>query len=159
MAKRQAEINVISSMAEAKKALSRMEEIQAEIQPLMAEATQLKKMATAYAVEKNIDVIQLDECYYRQINRSNRFWVATPEDMPENAPSKARSLKEIVKGKKVKVKGKMVPLWNLITRRVPDAEAISRAVDSGWISEKEISNAYLEKPQSPFLQRYTGEAD
>lgn len=149
----------ITSKAQAQKALERMEEIQAKIDPLMKEAVELKKSVTAYAVEKKVDVIQLDECYYRQINRETRMWVATDDDMPTNPPKKARSLKSICAGVKVTVKGKKVPLWNLVTKRVPDPEAIDRAVSKGWIDEDEIHKAFLSKPQAPFLQRYEGEAD
>jgi len=148
----------IKSLEEAQEALARMDEIQDEIDPLMKEAVDLKKAVTEFAVKKKITVIQLDGAYYRQINRNTRMWVATPDDMPE-AVAGAKSLREICKGITVKIKGKQVPLWNLVTRRVPDPAGIDKAVNEGWISEKEISKAYVEKPQAPFLQRYTGEAD
>lgn len=149
----------VSNMSQAIQALERMEAIEAQVEPLMKEAVELKKAATEYAVEKKVDVIQLGDHYYRQINRSNRFWVATPDDMPPGAPKKAKSLKEITKGIKVTVKGKKVALWNLITKRVPDPVAIDQAVTKGWIDEDEINKAYLEKPQNPFLQKFSGEAD
>ncbi len=148
----------IKSAADAQAALERMEEIQDEVEPLMKEATEIKKAVTAFAVKKKLDVIQIDGAYYRQINRSTRMWVAEPGEMPSAIPG-AKSLKEICKGKKVKIKGKLVPLWNLITKRVPDPAAIDKAVNEGWIKEKEISKAYIEKPQAPFLQRFVGEAD
>jgi hypothetical protein len=149
----------IKSVADAKKALERMEEIEAEISPLMKEATDLKVAATEFAVKKKVDAIQLDGVYFRQINRATRMWIAEPDDMPESAPSKAKSLREICKGITVKVKGKKIPLWQAITKRVPDPELIDKAVSNGWIDEDEIHKAYLEKPQKPFLQRYVGEAE
>ena len=156
MAKKQ--VAAVTSMKEARRTLQRMEEINAQIVPLQNEAVQLKKDVTAFAVSKKAVVIQLDGCYYRLIERSNRIWVATPDDMPTPAPKGARSLKEICKGVKVKVKGKSVPLWNAITKRVPDPIAIENAVNQGWIDEDEIHRAYLEKPQSTFLQRYEGDS-
>ncbi len=149
----------VKNITQAKAALEELEKLNDEIQPLMARATDLKRAVTAFAVEKNVDAIQLDDCYYRQINRSNRLWVGTPEDMPANAPKRAVSVRDIVKGKKVTVKGKLVPLWNLVTKRVVDPTGIDHAVSQCWITEKEISKAYLEKPQAPFLQRYTGVTD
>ena len=145
----------IKTKADALKALQRVDEIQAEIGPKMAEATELKRAATEFAKGKNMDVLQLDTAYYRLVERSSRMWVATDDDLPPGVKG-AKSLRSICKGISVKVKGKKVPLWQLITKRVPDPELIDEAVKKGWISEKEISKAYIEKPQSPFMQRYEG---
>jgi hypothetical protein len=59
---------------------------------------------------------------------------------------------------KAVVRGKEMPLWNYITKRVPDPEKIDRAVAQGFITEAKISKAYIEKPQAPFMQRFAGEA-
>jgi hypothetical protein len=56
------------------------------------------------------------------------------------------------------VRDKEIPLWNYITKRVPDAAQIDKAVSLGFVKEGVISKAYLEKPQAPFLQAYNGEA-
>ncbi len=149
----------INSVKAAKLALEEMESITEEIMPLMNRSVELKKAVTAFATDKRTTVIQLDDVYYRLIERKNRIWVGTPEDMPVGAPKRAASLREIVKGKRVKVNGKLVPLWNLITKRVVDPELLNQAVQQKWVTEKEIEKAYLEKSQAPFLQRYEGVAD
>lgn len=139
--------------------LGQLEELQKQIEPLQKKAVEIKTAVTKFAVEKKIDVLQLDDVYYRQVNRSNYMWVATPNDMPTNAPKGAMSLAEICEGKVVKISGKKTKkLWNLITRRVPSPDLIEVAIRNNWIPAEEIAKAYLEKPQAPFLQRYTGEA-
>ena len=144
----------IRSKAEAEEALRLLEEIEEEISPKMIQATELKKAATAYAVDKKLDVIQLDGCYYRQINRSTRFWVGTDADIPAGI-AKVKSLQSLVKGKKAKGR----PLWQFITKRVPDSDRINEAIGMGWIEESEIQDAFVEKPQRPFLQRFAGDVD
>lgn len=148
----------IRSGEEAIALLGQLEELQKQIEPLQKQAVEIKAAVTKFAVEKKIDVLQLDDVYYRQVNRSNYMWVATPNDMPANAPKGAKSLAEICEGKVVKVGGKTKKLWNLITRRVPKPELIEAAIRNNWIPAEEFEKAYLEKPQTPFLQRYTGEA-
>ena len=160
MAKKKAAEGIsIKSMADAQKALEEMEKIELEIAPQMRRATELKKAVTAFAVKKNIPVVQLDGVYYRHIQRNTHKWIPTDEDMPGTAPKGAKSVMAIVKGRKVKIKGKSVPLWQLITKRVVDPQLIDQAVTQGHITEKEIEKAYVATPQAPFLQRYTGEAD
>lgn len=138
----EAEALAITTKREAIAALERMEEIQRQIEPLMAEQVMLKKNATAYAAAKKVDVLQLDDVYFRLITRVNKAWDV---DL----------LKEITAD--VKVRGKS--LFLKVTKRVPDTEAIERAVKSKWITEEEISAAFVEKPQQPFLQKFTGVAD
>lgn len=147
----------IKTKAEAQEALQRVVEIEEQISPLMNEATALKTAATEYAVGKKLDVIQLDGVYFRQITRYNRFWVGTEDDLPAQVEMRSgvKSLYSIVRGKKHNGK----PLWQLITKRVPDPDAISDAVGKGWLSEDEIAPAFVEKPQKPFLQKYVGDAD
>lgn len=148
----------VTNMEEARQALEEIEAIEREIRPKMNRAVDLKKAVTNWAVGKKVNVVQLEDAYYRRIQRNTTLWVLTDEDMPEKAPKNARSIKSIVAGKKVKFKGKMVPLWQLVTKRVVDPIGIDHAVSQGWIKEKEIGKALLEKPQAPFLQRYEGEA-
>lgn len=148
----------IRSEIDAINLLGQLEELQAQIEPLQKQAVDIKTAVTKYAVEKKIDVLQLDDVYYRQVNRNSTTWVATPNDMPLNAPEGAMSLAEICEGKTVKVGGKTKKLWNLITRRTPSPELIEAAVRNNWVKADEIEKAFLEKPQAPFLQRYQGEA-
>lgn len=149
---------VVKTTRDAVLALEEMEEIGQRIKDDMARQVELKKAATAFAVAKKVDVIQLENSYYRQINRSSRFWVGEKTDMPDPAPKGAKSLREICAGKVAHVRGKNVPLWNFITKRVPDPEKIDAAVNQGFIKQNEIDKAFLEKPQAPFLQRFEGEA-
>ena len=148
----------VNTMAEAIAALDELEEISIRIEDDMRRQVDLKKAATAFSVKKKVDVIQLDGVYYRQVKRSNRFWVGERDEMPSPAPKGAKSLREICAGLTATVKGKQVPLWNYITKRVPDPEKIEKAVALGFITEAKISKAYIEKSQAPFLQRYVGEA-
>lgn len=152
------EIVVVKSLKEAIAALEEMEQIGEEIAEKMARQVELKKAATAYAVSKSVDVIQLDGKYFRQVNRSSRFWVGEPDDMPQPTPKGAKSLKEICEGLKAVVNGKQVPLWNYVTKRIPDPEKIARAVDKGFVKQSVVDKAFLEKPQAPYLQRFSGEA-
>lgn len=148
----------IKTKAEAQEALQRVVEIEEQISPLMNEATALKQAATEYAVGKKLDVIQLDGVYFRQITRYNRFWIGTEEDLPAQAEMRSgvKSLQSIVKGMKMP-NGK--PLWQFVTKRVPDPDRISEAVGMGWVTEDEVAPAFVEKPQKPFLQKYVGDAD
>ena len=149
---------VVKTLDDAIAALEEMEEIGERIAEDMARQVELKKAATAFAVAKRVDVLQLDGHYFRQINRASRFWVGEESDMPVPKPKGAKSLREICRLKKAVMNGKQVPLWNFITKRVPDPEKISRAVDLGYVKQAEIDKAFLEKPQAPFLQRFVGEA-
>lgn len=150
---------VISNLDEAILALEEVDEINERIKEDMARAVDLKKAATAWAVKKKVDVIQLDGKYYRQINRASRFWIGEDADMPEPTPKGAKSLKSICAGLTATIAGgKQIPLWNYITKRVPDPEKINRAVEKGFVKESVISKAYIEKPQAPFLQSFNGEA-
>lgn len=149
---------VVNSVEDAERYLAEMEEIQSEIAPKMARQVEIKKAVTAFAVSKKLDVVQIDGVYFRQINRANKLWVATDDDMPDPAPRGAKSLRAICTGLTANVKGKDIPLWNFITKRVPDPEKIDLAVSRGYVKESVISKAFLEKPQAPFLQRYVGEA-
>jgi len=132
----------IKNQADLEKALQQLEELNAEIAPLQAQAVMLKKAATEYAVKKRISVVQLDGVYYRKIVRTNRAW--------DN-----EILRKILK--RIKVDGK--PLWNKVTKRVIDPDKLAEAVAVGWVTEKKLDEAYVETEQAPFLQRYTGEAD
>jgi hypothetical protein len=149
----------IKNEKELRQALVEFERLKTEVDPINARLTDLRRAATEYAIERKIDVVQLDNVYFRQIQRTSRFWAGFDSDIPADAPDGAKSLFAIVKGKKVKLNGKLTPLWQLITKRIPDPERIQTAVAKQWISQEEIGAAFLEKPQTPFLQRYEGVAD
>lgn len=142
MAKKVGLVANISTSEDLRIALARVDEIAEQVEPLMNEAVVLKKAATQYAVKKKIDVVQLEEAYYRLISRKSRYW---DEDI----------VQELTKA--IEIKGKS--LWLRITTRKLDRDKLQTAVAKGWISEKKLRRAYLEESQAPFLQRYKGEAD
>ena len=132
----------VNSMKEAVAALEQMEEIQAEIEEKQRQTVELKQSVTSWAVDHKVETIQLDDHYYRQIQRYNRGWDAD-------------ALKELVKGKK---DGNGKPLWNFITKRVPDAEKINTAVKMKFLKQTQVDKAFVETPQKPFLQKFQGES-
>lgn len=152
----------VESKKDAIAALDEMETIQEFIDPLMQRTVELKKAAQAFAVKTKTTSLDLPQrsMYFRLIQRYTRMWIGTDEDMPDPKPKNAKSLKEITSEIKIKRKGKKTTsLWNLITKRVPDPDLINEAVGKGWITEKKISKAFVEKPQAQFLQRYHGQED
>lgn len=151
---------VVDDAESAKNALEMMEQAKADIKPVLDFIEQARKAAQHWAVVSATKVIQLEEpeVYYRKIQRTSRFWVASPADMPSSKPKGAKSLREICEGKKVKAGKKMIPLWNFITKRVPDPDKINEAVARGFLTEKEVGKAYLETTGDPFIQRFEGEA-
>ena len=147
---------VIDNADTAAEVMQAFEDAQAPLKDIMETLTRQKEAVTAWAQANDVNVIQLEESYWRRVVRMTRRFVATKEDMPDPAPKGAKSLREIVMGKKTP-DGK--PLWNFITVRVPDADRINAAVTMGYLTEKEVGAAYIEAPQKPFIQRYEGEAD
>jgi hypothetical protein len=145
----------VDSMGDAIAALTMMEEAANAIAPITDFISRTRAMATGYAKSHAVPVIQLEGRYWRKIQRKTRFFVGTPDQMPKPKPKGAVSLKEICAGKKTS-DGK--PLWNFITKRVPDKDKIDRAVALGYLTEKQLGKAYLESDQAPFLQRFEGEA-
>jgi hypothetical protein len=136
----------IKNTSQLLRALHEFDQVQTELEPLMRQATELKKAATYYAAKKRLDVVQLEGRYFRLISRTNRYWDAA-------------ELQKIIGNKTVKVKGKTKKLWQIVTKRVPDAELISEAIDKGYLDEDEIGVAFKESKQQPFLQRYEGKAE
>lgn len=112
--------------------------------------------ATTYMHSHATPVVQCEGHYWRLIQRMTRFFVGTDDDMPENAPKGAKSLKALCQGKKVGKKD--TPLWNFITKREVDPKKLDEAVNKGYLKQKDVDKAYLESPQKPFVQPFTGEA-
>lgn len=146
---------IIDDMESAVEMLELMEEAEESIAPVVKFISEARKAATEYAKTSDVTVIQLEGRYWRKIQRFSRFFVATWDDMPDPKPKGAKPLREIVTNKKGP-NGK--PLWNFITRRVPDKGLIDSAVKKGFITEKELGKAYIEAPQAVFIQRFEGEA-
>lgn len=145
---------IVDDEDRAKEVLEMMEAASAAAKPINDFIAEAKKQVTAYQVTHSRPVVQLDNGYYRKVQRMTRFWVATPKDMPSPKPKGAKSLKEICKDKLADGK----PLWNFITRRVPDKTLMDLAVKRGYVTADELGKAYVEKPQAAFIQRYDGQA-
>lgn len=144
-------------MAEALAALRRVDEINAEIADLILERDELKNAATKYAVVKGVSVFQLDGRYWRRMQRYTSKWIGRRNEVPVDVklPSSFKPLFEICQGRVANGK----PLWNLVTKRVPDPEKINEAVGKGWITQQEVEKAFIEIPQKPYLQRFNGVAN
>lgn len=133
---------MVESKKDAIAALYEMERIGDFITPYMDRQVELKKAATKYCDDKNIDKVPVGDHHYSLVVRHSRSW----------NPVK---LRKITKG--IKIDGKS--LWNLITIRVADPELIDLAVKKKWISKSKIEKAFEETPQAPFLQKYAGRAE
>lgn len=145
---------IVDSEERAVEILEMMEAASEAIKPVTDFVAEARKQVTEFQRTRNVKVVQLEGHYWRLIQRMSRFWVATKADMPSPRPKGAMSLREICLDKTANGK----PLWNFITRRVPDANLIELAVKNGFVTEKEISKAYLEKPSAAYIQRFNGEA-
>jgi hypothetical protein len=145
---------IVDAKDRAEEVLDMMEDAIAAIKPVQDFIAEARKQTTAYATTNDVRVIQLEGRYWRLIQRFSKRWIARPGDMPKPKPKGAKSLREIVEGKKAGDKS----LWNFITVRVPEPTLIDLAVKKGYISENEIGKAHIEAPQTPFLQRFEGEA-
>lgn len=140
-------IATIESSMDLELALNRIEEIDEETAPLLAERNTLRAAATSYSVKTKTKLIELDGFYYRLVTRESRSW-------------NALKLKKIIGKRKVEVSpGKKRKVWVLVTRRFVDTKLLQDAVTKGWLDEKEIKPAFELTPQTPFLQRYDGKAD
>lgn len=139
---------IIDSVDRAAEMLLMAEKAKEAIAPVLDFIERARKDATDYAVTHAATVIPNEGFYHRRIQRFSRFF-------------DEKALRKVCEGKvaKVKVGGKTkeVPLWNFITKRVPDADKIDAAVNRGFLTDKQVAKAYVQKPQSPFLQRFAGE--
>lgn len=120
--------------------LQMMMELEATLKPILASIEATRNQSATFMHSHGVKVVQLDGCYFRLIQRTSRFWDAL-------------KVKRIVKGKKVDGK----PLWNFITARSLDAQKLDQAIQLGYIDEKTVKAAYLEKVGNPFIQVFKGE--
>ena len=127
----------------------------------MVDATQLVKgaaefFANKHGMDSSLDApkveFQLDDgTNVTVVQRFSRFWVGNKSEMPSPKPEGARALRQICGKRKIKHEGKTISLWNFLTKRVPDADAIELAINLGYVDEEEVGAAFIEKPQSPYL--------
>jgi hypothetical protein len=159
----------VKTKADAVKALKMMQERSEEAQELMREhgiselmqeATELKKAATAFCVAKGIDKLDLGDSYAAlREDGYDRRWVARKTDLGDlGNPEGAIPLYDILKSKflrgKKKQPSKFKEIWNRITKRVVDPDALQEVIDEGLLDEDEIAAAFVEKKKAPYLRIY-----
>jgi hypothetical protein len=159
----------ISSKADAVKALKMMQERSDEAQELMREngitelmqeAAELKKAATAYCVANGITKLDMDDSYASlREDAYDRRWIARKIDLGElENPRGAVPLYDILKDKFVrgrkKQPAKFKEIWNRVTKRVVDPDALQEVIDEGLLDEDEIAAAFVEKTKAPYLRIY-----
>lgn len=155
----------LKSKAEVKRALKRVEGLAAEIAdieerfglPAMrAEAVALKKAATDYMVENEIETLELDKTgkYARLIQSAHhRRWVLRASEFDGVSPPEGfRSLRGILLGKFGVGTQNFKTAWKTATKQVPDPEGIQLLVAENFITEKELEPAYVEEEKAPYLR-------
>lgn len=154
----------ISSFEEARQALRKMRDLNVEVKALMEEhgitakmeqAAELKSAATNWAVETDTERIDLGKGVYGRLRRDKYggTWIATTDDL-ENAPSSAVPLFEILKLKFKRKPQSLEHVWNLVTKRSVDPDALQKAINDGTLTTDEIAPAFYEKEKSPFIIIY-----
>lgn len=147
---------VISSKAEAVRAMTMVQNIQTEIAEIEKEhgidemkvdATELKKAATAYCDAKNIELLEMPEV--GKIARLIRAvgakrWIGTKEDIDDKTPAGVKPLRSLVDKE----------TWMKITTRIPDPVKIDEAIAEGVITAKAVAPAYIETTKAPYLGVY-----
>lgn len=155
----------LKSKAEVKRALKRVGQLAAEIAEVeerhdlagkRAEAVALKKAATDYMVENEIETLELDKTgkYARLIQSAHhRRWVLRTEDLDGAAPPPGfRSLRRILLNKFGAGSPNFKTAWKTATKQVPDPEGIQLLVAENFVTEKELAPAYVEEEKAPYLR-------
>jgi hypothetical protein len=157
----------VRSLKEAQEALLGMRNLEAEIKELMDEhgitemmqdATEMKKAATAYAVENNLDQIQCKGFHATLIQQSyGTQFLATDEDVREAQVDTDRPLKSLRSILRKKfgplTKGsRSLEIWKRVTKPVIDKAALDDVVSEGLLNVKEITPAFVEKKKAPYLR-------
>jgi hypothetical protein len=163
----------VSTMAGARKALLSAEQMtdkaeslmrQYGITDLLADASALKKQATEWAIEKDIDRIDMEDGRYYGLRRDvyNKQIIGDENDLNDlKDPQGVIPLKTILKRKfgKQTVKGKVMKfkwfaVWQQVTSRKVDVDKLQMAVTDGTLTLDEIQAAYYQETKSPYLRRY-----
>jgi hypothetical protein len=144
---------IISSQAEAKRALEMMETLQEEITDLqkehgidemMVDCVELKRAATAYLADKKTNQLKFGKGRIAKLVRSvnEKKWIGTKADLEDATEANgAKPLRSLVSKE----------VWMQITTRVPDPKKIDEAVAEGVITSKKIAPAYVETFKAPYL--------
>jgi hypothetical protein len=160
----------VKTLKQAQEALRTMRELQDSIDQLMeehgisemmADAAEMKKAATHWAA--NTDTQRIDLGNGRKgepyaLLRRDKYggtWLATDDDITNEAPKKAVSMLSVLR-KKYPDRKIRSEVWNRITKRTIDKDGLQRVVDEGLLSDNEIAPAFYEKEKAPFLIVYQG---
>lgn len=144
---------IIGTKAEAVRALTMLQTLQAEIaeieereglDEMKQDAVELKKAATAFCADNDIDVLEIKKIgkvakLIRAVNQKK--WIGTKADMTDEMDSKVKPLRSLVDKE----------TWMQITTRVPDPAKIDEAVAEGKLLAKKIAPAYVETYKAPYL--------
>ena len=125
------------------------------IQELEQDATELKKAATRYMEENEIDEVALEGGQYGKLVRGayDRRWILSDDELTEaELADGARSLRRILKKKFKNSPDKFKQAYAFVSKRVADPEGIQEAVSEGLVTEKEIAPAFVEKEKRPYLR-------
>lgn len=156
----------VNSEADAVVALTRMRELQNEIDTLMRKhgitdlmeyASNLKKTTTEWAVSeykgkefqiqgKGFHATLISQAY-------DSHFIGTKDDMPDEGPAGRTvvPLRTIIY-RKFKDRAKAKKAWMAVTTRVPDKAKIEEAVAEGLLAVDEIAPSFVEKRKAPYLR-------
>jgi hypothetical protein len=160
----------ITNAKDAKEALQSAKNLQDEIAEVKAESglDELEKDLTAYKaalrdfmVRSDIEHVEGDGFHGTLVKGSGGSrWITDEDDRADLDPARCRPLKSIImekfgvntlKGKHPKVQ-EARKLFNRITKRVADPEAIEEAVNEKLLDVDEISPAWVEIQRAPYLR-------
>jgi ribosomal 50S subunit-associated protein YjgA (DUF615 family) len=144
---------IISSQAEAKRALEMLERLQSEIAELEKEhgidemkidSVELKKAATNYLAAKGAESLKFGTGRIAKLVRAvnQKKWIGTKDELTQSDyGQEVKPLRSLVNKE----------TWMLITKRVPDPEKIDQMVVEGDLKLKDIEAAYVETYKAPYL--------
>lgn len=161
----------ITNLKEAQKALEKHRKVKDEIAALLKEhkidtkmkqAEDLKKDATVWAIENDIDQIILNGAHATLVRQHfGGRWIAEDGDITEGDPGTAKSLYAVIeerfKGRITEKGTKARKAWLRITRRIVDPALIDAAVADGLFKSEEIADAYVEREKAPYLRIFDDE--
>ncbi len=154
----------VTTQKEAVEALNAMRSLRDEITELMQEhgiaemqedATELKKAATAWAANSGVNKIQLGGKVYALLRRDKYGgqWIATDDDFTDDIPPNVVPLLRVLRSK-IKNKQARSEIWNRVTKRRVDPDALQRVIDEGVLTTEDVAPCYTEKDKAPFLMIY-----
>lgn len=152
----------ISSYEELKAALASVQELQddivirmeaAGIPALEAKKDALKKLATEYAVKEGIERVDFPGAHATLIQQffDGRF-IGTEEDIRGDERDGVIPLRQIIRRKFKGDTAKVKEVWNQVTRRVVDKDAVDEAISYGILTVDDVAPAYVERAKSPYLR-------